>query len=328
MADLSTQYMGLKLKNPLMVASCSLTKDADGIKKMADNGAGAVVVKSLFEEQVQKDVEEDLDQHIGPTWHAEAYDYVNRMGMEFGPDVKLKTIEEAKKSVDIPIIASLNCVTTKWWKDYAKQLESAGADGIELNISYLSSDVNMKGSDVEDLYFRIMERVKGKVDIPVSIKLGPFFSSFAEFAYNLCSRGASALVLFNRFYQFDINVEKAAVKAGNPLSDPSETSLSLRWVALLANRVAGDIASSTGIHTAEQVIKHVYAGANAVQVCSVLYEKGVQQLQQIVKGIEDWMKAHKVKSLDSIRGKLSLDESDKPELYSRLQYIKALVGIE
>jgi len=328
MADLSTQYMGLKLKNPLIVASCSLTKDADGIKRMADNGAGAVVVKSLFEEQVQKDVEEDLEQQVGPTWHAEAYDYVNRMGMEFGPDVKLKTIEEAKKSVDIPVIASLNCVTTKWWKDYAKQLESAGADGIELNISYLSSDVNMKGSDVEDLYFRILERVKSKVDIPVSIKLGPFFSSFAEFAYNLCSRGASALVFFNRFYQFDINVEKAVVKAGNPLSDPSETSLPLRWVALLANRVAGDIASSTGIHTAEQVIKHIYAGANAVQVCSVLYEKGVEQLQQIVKGIEDWMKARKVKSIDSIRGKLSLDESDKPELYSRLQYIKALVGIE
>jgi len=328
MADLSTRYMGLELKNPLMVASCSLSKDADGIKRLADNGAGAVVVKSLFEEQVQKEVVEDLEQHIGPTWHAEAYDYVNKMGMEFGPDVKLKIIEEAKGAVDIPVIASLNCVTTKWWKGYAKQLESAGADGIELNISYLSSDVKMKGSDVEGLYFKILDRVKGTVNIPVSIKLGPFFTSFAEFAYDLCSRGASALVLFNRFYQFDIDVEKAAIKTGNPLSDPSETSLPLRWVALLSNRVAGDIASSTGIHSAEQVIKHVYAGANAVQLCSVLYEKGVDQLQKIGEDIENWMKAHKVKSLESIRGKLSLEESDKPELYSRLQYIKALVGIE
>jgi dihydroorotate dehydrogenase (fumarate) len=328
MADLSTQYMGLKLRNPLIVASCSLSKDAAGIKRLADNGAGAVVIKSLFEEQVQKEVTDDLEQHIGPSWHAEAYDYVSKMGMEFGPDVKLKIIEEAKGAVDIPVIASLNCVTTKWWKDYAKQLESAGADGIELNISYLSSNVKMKGSDVEDLYFKILDKVKGTVNIPVSVKLGPFFSSFAEFAYDLCSRGASALVLFNRFYQFDIDVEKPTIKAGNPLSDPSETSLSLRWVALLANRVAGDIASSTGIHTAEQVIKHIYAGANAVQVCSVLYQKGVEQLHKITHDIEDWMKAHRVKSLESIRGKLSLEESDKPELYSRLQYIKALVGIE
>ena len=328
MASLSTQYMGLKLKNPLIVASCSLSKDADGIKRLADNGAGAVVMKSLFEEQVQKEVVEDLEQHIGPSWHAEAYDYVNKMGMEFGPDVKLKIIEQAKGSVDIPVIASLNCVTTKWWKDYAKQLESAGADAIELNISYLSSDVKMKGNDVEDLYFKILDKVKGTVSIPISIKLGPFFSSFAEFAYDLCSRGASALVLFNRFFQFDIDIERASIKSGNPLSDPSETSLSLRWVALLANRVAGDISSSTGIHTAEQVIKHIYAGANAVQLCSVLYEKGVDQLQTIQQGIEDWMKDHKVKSLDAIRGKLSLEENDKPELYSRLQYIKALVGIE
>jgi dihydroorotate dehydrogenase (fumarate) len=320
--------MGLKLKNPLIVASCSLSKDADGIKRLADNGAGAVVMKSLFEEQVQKEVVEDLEQHIGPSWHAEAYDYVNKMGMEFGPDVKLKIIEQAKGTVDIPVIASLNCVTTKWWKDYARQLESAGADAIELNISYLSSDVKMKGNDVEDLYFKILDKVKGTVGIPISIKLGPFFSSFAEFAYDLCSRGASALVLFNRFYQFDIDIEKAAIKSGNPLSDPSETSLSLRWVALLANRVAGDIASSTGIHTAEQVIKHIYAGANVVQLCSVLYEKGVDQLQIMAQGIEDWMKDHRVKSLDDIRGKLSLEENDKPELYSRLQYIKALVGIE
>jgi dihydroorotate dehydrogenase (fumarate) len=328
MADLSTKYMGLELENPLMVASCNLSKDADGIKRLADNGAGAVVVKSLFEEQVQKEVVEDLEQHIGPTWHAEAYDYVNKMGMEFGPDVKLKIIEEAKEAVDIPIIASLNCVTPHWWKDYAKQLESAGADGIELNISYLASDVKKKGSDVESLYFKILDKVKGTVNIPVSIKLGPFFTSFAQFAYDLCSRGASALVLFNRFYQFDIDVEKARIKAGNPLSDPSEMSLPLRWVALLANRVNGDIAASTGIHTAEQVIKHVYAGANAVQLCSVLYENGVEQLGKIRKDIENWMEAHSVDSLENIRGKLSLEESDKPELYSRLQYIKALVGIE
>lgn len=328
MADLSTTYMGLKLENPLMVASCSLSKDADGIRRLADNGAGAVVIKSLFEEQVQKEVVEDLEQHIGPAWHAEAYDYVNKMGMEFGPDTNLKVVEDAKRAVDIPLIASLNCVTPHWWKDYARQLEAAGADAIELNIGYLASDIKKKGSDVESLYFKILEKVKGTVNIPISVKLGPFFTSFAQFAYDLCSRGASALVLFNRFYQFDIDIENVRIKAGNPLSNPSEMSLPLRWVALLANRVNGDISASTGIHTAEQVIKHIYAGANAVQLCSVLYEKGVEHLRKIRKEIESWMEEHSIESLKSIRGKLSLKESDKPELYSRLQYIKALVGIE
>jgi dihydroorotate dehydrogenase (fumarate) len=328
MADLSTKYMGLDLKNPLIVASCSLSKNVDGIKKLADHGAGGVVMKSLFEEQVQKEVVEDLEQHIGPSWHSEAYDYVNRMGMEFGPDVNLQVIEGAKKAVDIPIIASLNCVTPHWWKDYAKQLESAGADGIELNIGYLVTDVKTRSSDVENLYFRILEKVKSTVRIPIAIKLGPYFTSFAQFAYDLCSRGAAALVLFNRFYQFDIDVEAGKVKAGNPLSDPSEMSLPLRWVALLANRVNADIAASTGVHTAEQVIKQILAGANAVQLCSVLYEEGVGQITDILEGLETWMKKHKVKSLGEIRGKLSLQESDNPELYARLQYIKALVGIE
>jgi dihydroorotate dehydrogenase (fumarate) len=320
--------MGLKLRNPLVVASCSLSKDAEGIRKLADNGAGAVVVKSLFEEQVQKDVVEDLEQHIGPAWHAEAYDYVNKMGMEFGPDVNLKVIEQAKKSVDIPIIASLNCVTPHWWKDYAKQLESAGADAVELNIGYLVTDVKKRGTDVEHLYFKILDKVQGAVDLPIAVKLGPFFSSLAQFAYDLCARGASALVLFNRFYQFDIDIKAGKIKAGNPLSDPSEMSLSLRWVTLLANRVNGDIAASTGIHSAEQVVKQIYAGASAVQLCSVLYEKGVDQLEKILGELERWLDGKGIKSLDEIRGKLSLQESDSPELYSRLQYIKALVGIE
>jgi len=328
MADLSTKYMGLHLKNPIVVASCSLSKNVDGIKKLADHGAGAVVMKSLFEEQVQREVVEDLEQHIGPSWHAEAYDYVNKMGMEFGPEVNLRVIEQAKRTVDIPIVASLNCITPHWWKDYAKQLESAGADGIELNIGYLVADVKKRSVDVENLYFKILEKVRGTVSVPVAVKLGPYFTSFAQFAYDLCSRGASAIVLFNRFYQFDIDVETSKIKAGNPLSDPAEMSLPLRWVALLANRVNGDISASTGIYTAEQVIKQILAGANSVQLCSVLYKKGVEELGKILKGVESWMERHGVKSLDAIRGKLSLQESDKPELYERLQYIKALVGIE
>ncbi len=328
MPDLSTKYMGLELENPLMVASCSLTKDLKGIQKLADSGAGAVVLKSLFEEQVHKEIVQDMTQHIGESWHYEAYDYVNRLGMEFGPQEKLKVIEEAKKAISIPVIASINCVSPHWWKDYAKQIESAGADGIELNIGYMVSDINKNGKEVENLYYKIFERVKTAVQIPIAVKLGPYFTSLAHLAYELCRRGASALVLFNRFYQFDIDIDHSKIKGGNPRSHPFEMSLPLRWIALLAYRVNGDLSASTGIYSAEQVIKQILAGAQTVQLCSVLYEKGVEYIGKIRQEIEDWMNKNGIDDLNAIRGKLSLKESDKPELYTRLQYIKALVGIE
>jgi len=328
MADLSTNYMGLKLKNPLMVASSSLTRDLNGIRRLADNGAGAIVLKSLFEEQVKMDIADDLEQHAGSSWHSEAYDYVHKMGMEFGPSEKLKLIEEARKAVSIPVIASLNCVSANWWKDYAKQIESAGADGIELNIAYSVTDIKRDAKDVEQLYCKILDKVKGSVKLPVAVKLGPYFTSFSNFAYELCGRGADALVLFNRFYQFDIDIEKRKIVGGNPMSSMSEMSLSLKWIALLAHRINCDLAATTGVHTGVQVIKQLLAGARVVQICSVLYKNGAEYIGTLLKEVTDWMDAHKVKSLDEIRGSLSQEESDKPELYERLQYIKALVGME
>ncbi len=328
MADLTTTYMGLNLENPLVVASSSLTRDVNGIRRLADNGAGAVVMKSLFEEQVKMDIADDLEQHIGSSWHSEAYDYVHKMGMEFGPSENLKLIEEARKAVSIPVIASLNCVSVNWWKDYAKQIESAGADGIELNIAYLAADVKKDGKEVEQLYYKILDKVKGSVKLPVAVKLGPYFTSFSNFAYELCRRGADALVLFNRFYQFDIDIEKRKIVGGNPMSSEPEMSLPLKWIALLSHRVNCDLAATTGVHTGVQVIKQVLAGARAVQVCSVLYKNGAEYIGTLLKEVTDWMDAHKVKSLDEIQGSLSQEESDKPELYERLQYIKALVGME
>lgn len=328
MADISTKYMGIELNNPLIVASSGLTKSLEKIKKLAENGAAAIVLKSLFEEQVQREVGEELEQHIAPSWHTEAYDYVSRMGMEFGPAENLKLIEQAKKAVSIPIIASLNCVSPYWWKDYARQIELAGADAIELNIAYAVTDVRRESREVEQLYFRILDKVRGAVNIPVAVKLGPYFTSFSNLAYELCRRGASALVLFNRFYQFDIDPEAVKVKAGNPLSEPAEISLSLHWIAILAGRVSCDLSATTGIHSAADVIKQILAGATTVQLCSVLYKKGTEQITHLLKGIEDWMNKQGVSNLNEIRGKLSMKESEKPELYERLQYIKALVGIE
>jgi len=328
MADLSTEYMGLKLKNPLIVASCSLSKQLDGIHRIADSGAGAVVLKSLFEEQIQKEMVEDIEQYIGPSWHYEAYDYVNKMGMELGPREYLKLIEEAKKSVSIPVIASLNCISTGWWKDYAKQIESAGADALEMNIAFLPDDIKKTSEEIEQIYYKVLEKVKGTIDIPIAVKIGPYFTSMAQFAFELGKRGASALVFFNRFYQFDIDIENMKVIGANYLSTSSEMNLPLRWIALLFGQVNCDLSATTGVHNGHSVIKLILAGAQSAQLCSVLYKKGVEYVSTILDETELWLDEHDVKSIADIRGKLSRQESAKPELYERLQYIKALVGIE
>jgi dihydroorotate dehydrogenase (fumarate) len=328
MADLSTEYLGLKLKNPLIVASCSLSKNLDGIQRIEEGGAGAVVLKSLFEEQIQKEMVEDIEQFIGPSWHSEAFDYVNKMGMELGPREYLKLIEGAKKSIRIPIIASLNCVSTGWWKDYAKQIESAGADALEMNVALLPHDVKKSSTDIENLYYKVVEKVRETIGIPVAVKIGPFFTSLTQFANELAKRGAMALVLFNRFYQFDIDIEHREVIGANYLSTAGEMSLPLRWISLLYGEIECGLSATTGIHNTEGVMKLIFAGAQAVQLCSVLYKKGVEYVGTILKEAEGWLDKHGIKNLDEIRGTLSRSASENPELYERIQYIKALVGIE
>jgi dihydroorotate dehydrogenase (fumarate) len=328
MSDLSTEYMGLKLENPIVVASCSLSKNIDGIQNLADSGAGAIVLKSLFEEQIQKEMVEDVEQYISHAWHSEAYDYVNKMGMELGPREYLKLIENAKKEISIPIIASLNCVSSGWWKDYAKQIENAGADAVELNVSYTPVDVKKTANDIEQTYFGVIDRVRESIDIPISVKIGPYFSSIPYLTYELCRRGASAVVLFNRFYQFNIDSDKMRVVSANHLSSSSEMFLPLKWIAMLYGLINCDLAATTGIHDSESAVKMILAGAQVVQVCSILYKKGVQYLGNLRTGMEKWMNNRNIGSFEDIRGKMSRQESEKPELYERLQYIKALVGIE
>jgi dihydroorotate dehydrogenase (fumarate) len=328
MADLTTSYMGLKLKNPLLVASCSLSKNLDGVRRLADSGAGGIVLKSLFEEQIQKEIVEDLEKGVGPTWHTEAYDYVSRMGMELGPQEYLELVGKAKKLVPVPVIASLNCVSPHWWKDFAKQIELSGADALELNVSYGATDAARSGGEIEANYYAVLDRVKQTVTIPVAVKIGPYFSALAMVASELSRRGASALVLFNRYYQFDVDVEKKKIVAANPMSSPGEMHLSLRWIAQLAGRVNCDLAATTGIHDGVSVLKQIMVGAKVAQVCSVLYEKGTGQIKKMLDAVNKWLDRHGHPSVDSIRGVLSQKESEKPELYERLQYIKALVGVE
>ncbi len=327
MADLSTNYMGLPLQNPLIVASCSLVNTLEGVRRFAEAGAGAIVLKSLFEEQMQVGIEA-LEKHIWFSSHTEAFEYVSRMGMAVGPREYIALIRDSKSAVDIPIIASLNCISPKWWADYARQIEAAGADALELNISVMPSDPKHRGEEIEQIYYRILEEVKARIDIPIAVKIGSHFSSIARMAIELCRRGAAALVLFNRYYQLDIDIEHLKLVPGYKLSSKQEMSLPLRWIALLAGRVNCDLAASTGVHDGAGVIKQLLAGATVVQLCSTLYQHGTGQIGKMRKEIEGWMKTHGFESLDQIRGMLSQMQSANPELYERLQYIKALVGVE
>lgn len=327
MVDLSTEYMGLHLRNPLIVSSCSLTKNLQGVTRCADAGAGAIVLKSLFEEQIKAETK-DLEQYLWLPGHPEAFDYISRTSMLLGPREYLKLVEEAKNEVSVPIIASLNCISSEWWVDYAAQIEAAGADALELNISLMPSDLNRESAEIERMYLKIFRAVKPHIDIPIAVKLGPYFTSMAQMANEFYDQGVAALVLFNRFYQLDIDIEKLVLAPGYKLSSPQEISLPLRWVALLSGRVGCDLAPSTGVHDGAGVIKLLLAGASAVQICSTLYLNGLEQIGRMLGEVEDWMKKHDFDSISAIRGKLSQTQSDRPELYERLQYIKTLVGIE
>jgi dihydroorotate dehydrogenase (fumarate) len=323
MANISTIYMGIELKNPLIVASCDLTSNIDQIKKCEEAGAGAVVLKSLFEEQIETETEELIADSWLPN-HTEAFEYVRGMSMSNGPSIYLNLISEAKKGTSIPIIASLNCISPKWWIDYAKQLELSGADALELNISLLPSNLERNSEEIEQVYIDILEGVLAEINLPVAVKIGPYFTSIAKILNNFVKSGVKGLVLFNRFYQLDIDIENLKTTAGNPLSSPDEISNSLRWIALLSNRIPCDFAATTGIHKGSDVIKQLLAGAKAVEVCSTLYKKGLEYIKEILEEIKDWMGEHHYESIEDFRGKLSKKEEDKTELYDRLQYIKAL----
>ena len=322
MPDISTVYMGIELKNPLIVASCDLTSNIEGIKKCEEAGAGAVVLKSLFEEQIETETEELIEGSWLPN-HTEAFEYVRGMSMANGPSIYLNLIREAKKT-SIPIIASLNCISPKWWIDYAKQLELSGADALELNISLLPSNLKSKSEEIEQIYIDILEGVINEINLPIAVKIGPYFTSTANILNDFAKSGVKGLVLFNRFYQFDIDIKNLELKGGNSLSSPDEISNSLRWIALLSNRIPCDFAATTGIHKGSHVIKQLLAGAKAVEVCSTLYKNGLEYIKNMLEEIENWMSEHNYEKIEDFRGKLSKKEEDKPELYDRLQYIKAL----
>ena len=326
MPDISVQYLGHTLRTPIVVSSSGLTNTMSGIQRAAEAGAGAIVLKSLFEEQIESTIETD-GQELELSMHPEAEQYISQMGMHLGPQRYLDLIGEAKAAVDIPIIASMNCVTSKWWGNYGKQIQAAGADAVELNIAIMPRDEAEEAETVEKRYVRIVDRVRRQIDLPLAVKIGPYFTSLPKFAAELRKAGASALVLFNRFYQMDIDIEAESLAPGYQFSTPEEIYTSLRWVSILSGDVGCDLSASTGVHSTDGVIKQLLAGATTVQMCSALYRSGFEIITQIRDELIAWMERKGYKSISDFQGKLSQSASVDPESYERLQYIKALTGI-
>jgi len=326
--DLTTKYLGLNLRSPLVVSASPLSEDVDNIKRMEDAGAAAVVLYSLFEEQLRQDrLELNANLQQGTDSFAEALTYFPEPDdFHLGPEEYLKHVAAAKKATRIPIIASLNGSSEGGWTEYAKKIQQAGADAIELNIYYIPTDMNLTGTEVEMNYLDILKAVKANVTIPVAMKLSPFFSNFANMAKRLDMAGANGLVLFNRFYQPDIELESLEVKPNILLSTPMAMRLPLRWIALLHNRVKASLAATSGIHRASDVLKMLMAGADVTMLCSTLIRHGIPQIAIVERDLVAWLNEHDYESVNQLRGSLSQVKCAEPAAFERAQYMKALTG--
>jgi dihydroorotate dehydrogenase (fumarate) len=328
MADLSTTYMGLKLASPLVVGACSLSKYVDRIKAAEDNGAGALVIKSLFEEQIElerTELEEALN--VGADYFQEAQSYFPDLE-HAGPDQHLYWIEKARKAVSMPLIASLNAAHSGTWLDWAKQLEETGIDGIELNVFSLGNRAECDSNSLEAEILAIVEAVADKVQLPVSVKLSPYITGVAHLAEKLDKLGVRGLVLFNRFFLPDIDTATEKVIQKLVFSTQAEGLVALRWIGLLHGRLLADLAASTGVFDADDAIKMVLAGARAVQVASTLYKHGVDHLRVMNDGLAAWMDAKGYQTIEDFRGKLSRQKMADPYAFERAQYIKLLLGFD
>jgi dihydroorotate dehydrogenase (fumarate) len=326
--DLSTTYMGLKLKNPLVAAASPLSSDIDAVKGLEDAGAAAVVLESLFEEQIDSEAKE-IDHFLsyGTDSFAEATSYFPPMDdYRKGPDEYLDHIRRCKSGVGIPIIASLNGVSKGGWMSYAKKMEEAGADGIELNIYFVPTNPEMMGTAVEKAYVDSLRAVKEAVKIPVAMKLGPYFSNMANVAKQLDGVGANGLVLFNRFYQPDIDLDEMKIVPDLALSTSVASRLAFRWIAILYGRIGADMAAANGVHTHEDIIKMVMAGASATQMCAALYKNGIPHVGKVLKALGTWMEEHEYASVQQMRGSFSLQNVPEPAALARANYLKILTS--
>ncbi len=319
MADLSTTYAGLKLRNPFIISSSGLTNSVDKIRKLDSLGAGAIVLKSLFEEQIQWDTGKLLE----GTDYPEAFDYVKHYTQNNSIAEYLGLIREAKKAVNIPVIASINCVSASEWMKFASKVEEAGADALELNIYILPVDKEKTSADYEKIYFDLLSGIKKLISIPVIIKLGQNFTNLSYIVNQLYYRKAGAVVLFNRFYEPDINLNELKFGTSDVFSTSADIRNTLRWVGIISSQVKDlDIAASTGVHSGEAAVKLILAGARAVQVCSVLYKKGLDILPEMIDKFEAWMTDNKYKSVKDFTGQINYANITDPAVYERVQFMK------
>ena len=326
--DLRTKYLGLELKNPLVVAACPLTQSIDNLKKLEDAGAAAAVMPSLFEEQItHEEVAHSQAQDFGTESFAEALSYFPEPAeYRATPDIYLDTIAEAKKAVSMPIIGSLNGVSRGGWVEYAKRIQDAGADALELNIYLIAADMDVSGAEIEEKYLELVRAVKESLSIPLAVKVGPYFSSPGHMAKRIADAGADGLVIFNRFLQPDIDLDDLEISPKLVLSSSNELLLPLRWIAILHGRVDASLALTSGIHGAKCMLKALLAGADVGMIASVLYQKGFGKIGTILANVTEWMEEKEYESVKQLKGSMSQENCPEPAAFERGNYMKALTS--
>ncbi len=324
--DLSTEYLGLKLKNPIIIGSSGLTDKVEKIKNLEENNAGAVVLKSLFEEQISAEVYKTINE--GDNSYPEAYEYIKEYTKDKALNEYLDLIKNAKKEVNIPVIASVNCISDSEWINFAEDIENAGADALELNISILPSDPFADSSDNEEMYFKITEKVSSVIKIPISLKISYYSAGLAQLIYKLSAfKKVKGIVLFNRFYNPDIDLETLEIGSSNVFSNPDEYTLPLRWIALLSEKINADMAATTGIHDGKALAKQILVGASAVQIVSCIYKNNPEYIKLMLNDLEEIMDKHGFKSIDQMKGKLSFHQNKYNRAFERVQFMKYFGGI-
>ncbi len=326
MRDLTTTYMGLALKNPLIASSSTMTANINSIKKLADAGVGAVVLQSLFEEEIIGKSEEIIDAGGDANVEQSSQEYISYYTKQNSVHEYLELIKQAKNEVSVPVIASINCVTDKEWIEFAKKIEEAGADALEVNVFFLPADDREKREDIEKRYLSIAKSVTSTVSIPVALKMSSYFTNLAGTFVDLSYTGISSLVLFNRFYNPDINLEEMKVISSSVFSSPADLGMPLRWIGILADKVKCDLAASTGIHDGDALIKILLVGARVAQCASVFYQKKPEFAKSMLARLDEWMGDNNFKKIDDFRGLLSQEKTGDPVTFERAQFMKYFSG--
>lgn len=326
--DLSTRYLGLELKNPIVVSACSMAGKLENLRRFEDAGASAVVLPSLFEEQIEHDemAIHNLYEHTSETFPEALTMFPEMDDYNAGPESYLRLVEGAKRSLEIPVIGSLNGTSTGGWTDHARLIEGAGADALELNVYYVVTDPEMTALDVEERYLDLVHAVRESISIPMAVKIGASFTSLPNMARKLANNGADGLVLFNRFLQPDIDLETLRVSPHLVLSTSDELRLPLRWIAILRSQLEISLAATTGVHTAADAIKLLLAGADVTMTASALYKHGPGHLTTLIDGLAAWLMEKEYESVAQLRGSLSQENAPDPDAFERANYIKTLIG--